>query len=1563
MWGYDSPEDLISSIKDIGRQVYVQPERRDEFTRLLRGQGDVHGFEYEALRKDGGTMWVSENARAVRDAGGTVLYYEGNVEDITERKQAEQEHLAHLRFFEKMDKINRAIQGTPDLEQMMSDVLETTLSIFDCDRSWLLYPCDPDAPSFRVPMEVARPEYPGAKVLNVDIPMSPGEAQTMREALESDAPVTYTAGTERPIATAKQFGVQSQMFVPVYPKLGKPWLFGMHQCSYPRVWTEDERKLFQEIGRRLTDGLTSLLAYRDLRESEEMLRESQRIAGLGSYVIDFASGMWTSSNILDEIVGIDETYKRSIESLAALVHPDDRDQIPNYFSNELAGKLAAFDKVVRIIRDNDKAERWVHGLGKLELDERGQIIRMHGTILDVTERKQAEKQLKDSGKRFRALIENAAEMILVIDQAGMIKFASPSIKLIMGYESEDAVGTSFLGWVHPEDVPLALESLASRSKTPGTAPSSITVRGRHADGTWRSVEVLGTNLLGEDAIQGIVLNARDVTERKRHERELEAEAMIAQALSETLELQPLLNKLLEAARHAIPAAEKGSLALMADDEHLQVRAISGYQESSVLGYLYPITWGYAGRVARERHPVLIPNIQVDAGLREDARSATIGELQDLHSAIAVPLLVQDTVIGVLSMESALPGAFNEEDLRLLGNFATSAALIIERAQLFETTRQRVAELEMLHESGLALNQLLTPKEIGYEIIELLKQKMDWHHITIRLYHPQNETLELLAFSQPGLQGDTEQKEIGERFKMLVPKVGVGLSGWAVQNSQTIRSGDVGNDPYYVETYPGLHSGLYVPMKSGQHIIGVISIESEQPNAFSEADERLVATLTNQAASALENARLFEETRQRVLELETVNRISIALRAILDPDEMLAVVLEETLAALKAAHGSINLMNEGTGKLHKAMARGWPSEFTEAPIESGQGIFGTVFATGNFYLSRDFANDPLTRLEARGRLPSGWGGICVPIRSAQKMLGVMLVSIPTEREFNKDEIRLLNTLADMTGNALYRMRLYDETVHRAEEFSSLYETNAIISGEHDLDTLMQTIVKSATGLLKATAGELYIYDPLTQELEVTVATHSFIPVGTRLRFGEGMAGRVAQSLQPLRVDDYSSWEGRSKQYQNAPFRAVLEVPIVFGGELIGVLATYEFGASEHRFSESDERLLSLFAAEASGVIRSARLREETQHRLENLQALREVDRLITSSFDLQPILSTVITHTIIQLGVDAADVLLFNPVLQTLKYAAGYGFNTNGITQTASRLGEGHAGNAALTRRTVHVSNLPETGSQFRRASLLAGENFMEYYGVPLISKGEVKGVLEVFRRSSIHSKPEWVELLETLAGQAAIAIDNTQLFESIQRSNMELALAYDATIEGWSRAMELRDEETEGHTQRVTEMAVTLARALEMTDENVLHLRRGALLHDIGKIGVPDHILLKPGKLTDQEWEIMRKHPQFAYDMLRPIAYLRSSIDIPHLHHEKWDGTGYPQGLKGEQIPLAARIFAIVDVYDALTSDRPYRKAWAKARTLKHIREQSGKHFDPQIVKKFLKIFGNKKKALPFLTG
>jgi putative nucleotidyltransferase with HDIG domain len=309
-------------------------------------------------------------------------------------------------------------------------------------------------------------------------------------------------------------------------------------------------------------------------------------------------------------------------------------------------------------------------------------------------------------------------------------------------------------------------------------------------------------------------------------------------------------------------------------------------------------------------------------------------------------------------------------------------------------------------------------------------------------------------------------------------------------------------------------------------------------------------------------------------------------------------------------------------------------------------------------------------------------------------------------------------------------------------------------------------------------------------------------------------------------------------------------------------------------------------------------------------------------------------------------------------AAGTGWQFAGDRTAAllrHRLGEGITGHVAATGE-IHITfDLHNDPIAF----ILSGE--ADYasavhggISLPLRAQQQVVGVLHVWLAEPRSASDSEMRLLTAIAEMGGNAIHRATLHEQTLRHADELALAYDRTLEGWAHALELRDELTEGHTRRVTKMTLKLAAALGITEEQLVHVRRGALLHDIGKMGIPDSILLKPGPLTVIEMDIMRRHPQYAYNMLSPIPFLRPALDIPRYHHEKWDGTGYPRGLKGEQIPLAARIFAVADVWDALTFDRPYREAWPAEEVRQFIREQSGRHFDPQVAEAFLRLLNDR---------
>jgi PAS domain S-box-containing protein len=365
----------------------------------------------------------------------------------------------------------------------------------------------------------------------------------------------------------------------------------------------------------------------------------------------------------------------------------------------------------------------------------------------------------------------------------------------------------------------------------------------------------------------------------------------------------------------------------------------------------------------------------------------------------------------------------------------------------------------------------------------------------------------------------------------------------------------------------------------------------------------------------------------------------------------------------------------------------------------------------------------------------------------------------------------------------------------------------------------------------------------------------------------------------------------------------------------------------------------------------RSEQKITHQFEQMAALRSIDLAITSGLDLNSTLSVILDHVRAQLNIDAASILLLDAQTQMLKFAAGVGFTTSALQHTSLRVGDEYAGRSVVERKVFHIPNLKSRETAFLRSPFWVEEKFMAYYAVPLFAKGQAVGVLEIFHRAPLNADVDWLNYMNILAGQAAIAIDSAMLFKNLQSANYELTLAYDKTIEGWSRAINLRDRETQEHSRRVTELTYKLAGQMGIVQPELVQICRGAMLHDIGKVAIPDNILLKPGPLNEEEWITMRRHPLIAVELLSAIEHLAPALDIPRSHHEKWNGMGYPDRLAGENIPLAARLFAVVDVYDALTSDRPYRAAWSQAETVRYISDQSGIHFDPHVVPVFLSMF------------
>lgn len=358
------------------------------------------------------------------------------------------------------------------------------------------------------------------------------------------------------------------------------------------------------------------------------------------------------------------------------------------------------------------------------------------------------------------------------------------------------------------------------------------------------------------------------------------------------------------------------------------------------------------------------------------------------------------------------------------------------------------------------------------------------------------------------------------------------------------------------------------------------------------------------------------------------------------------------------------------------------------------------------------------------------------------------------------------------------------------------------------------------------------------------------------------------------------------------------------------------------------------------------RKQREHELEVIAEMSEAYRINNTR---EEVLSIALLKLVDILKSDGAFISIIDPDISSIELKKASG-EWKELENMPLSLGQGLSGHIIKTGQP-YLNTLASKDPYISFPEMV--KEFSSVAGVPLITSGITVGSLVIGTRHQFTEND--LRLLRAIGDLTASALHRTELFEKIRQQASELKQAYNSTLEGWALALELRDKETQGHSVRIANMVLELARRMSVPEEQMETIRRGALLHDIGKLGVPDIILLKHGKLTGEEWAIMQKHPTYAYEMLSQIKDFKDSIDIPYCHHEWWDGSGYPRGLEGRTIPLPARIFSIIDVWDALTSNRPYRAAWKRSEALAHIINQAGTHFDPDVVNEFIQMIVQEK--------
>jgi len=1037
-------------------------------------------------------------------------------------------------------------------------------------------------------------------------------------------------------------------------------------------------------------------------------------------------------------------------------------------------------------------------------------------------------------------------------------------------------------------------------------------------------------------------NARLFDAEQRGHQEAETLREAAAAVS-TLDQEKAVQSILEQLAKVVPY-HSASVQILGDGYLEIVGGVGWADQSSVVGLRFPVPGNNPNsRVIQERRSYLLQDAP------SEYESFNVEPHNHIHSWLGVPLMVRDQVIGMLAVDHTKPNFYTPQDIRLAETFANQAAIAIENARLFAGEQnQRLREASMLDLMRLAASSL-SLDEVNLTILGHLLKLIRCESGSIQLL--KGRRLQVSAVI--GYEPDTIQRG------NILHLDDFPLNDEIVTQKRPIRIGNVAKDERF-RWLPGvdnLRSFLGVPIIFKENVIGIATLESDKIKRFTKEDEDLALAIANNAANAIGNARLFEREQQRRQEAENLRVAASAITSTLDAREVLETILIALKQVVPYYSATMFLLEEDRVKITAAQGLPNPESALNSTFSAENKLFTAIKENnGQPVILYDAQVDPRFEKWAAADNVHGWMG--VPLLTRGEIVGFITLDSDAVGTFDENSAALAQTFAYQAAIAIDNARLYEETRRRLEELEVVSRISFALRSTLDPDKMLPTLMKEILKIMNTDAAAIWLYNPATNELDQKIANGWQNQISIKhMRLNESIAGHVYETGEVHVIHDFSldpyAHPAISKQ-MGAGWGGIA-VPIRTSAQTIGVMIVALL--LPRKVVPPQIQLLTTLAEIAGNSIHRAQLYEQSEEQVRRLTALRDVDTAIASSFDLRVTLNILLDHTLAQLNVDAAAITTYNTELHTLNHIASLGFYQSSNIQAPVRINNRLLNEAFLERKDLFVENIAgETGHP--RQELSSKEKFVSYYASPLISKGQVKGLLEVFLRKPLIPEADWADFFHTMAGQAAIAIDNSQLFDNLQRSNQELSLAYDTTLEGWGKALELRDKETQGHTLRVTDLTLRLSRRMGIPETDLIHIRRGVLLHDIGKMAVPDNILKKIGPLTEDEWKEMRLHPQYAYELLYPIAYLRPVLNIPYAHHEYWNGTGYPRGLKGEEIPLAARIFAVVDVYDALLYDRPYRKAWQKGKVIEYLISESGTHFDPTIVHEFLQMISEDDKKM-----
>ena len=1171
---------------------------------------------------------------------------------------------------------------------------------------------------------------------------------------------------------------------------------------------------------------------------------------------------------------------------------------------------------------------------RVAIGETDEISRVGSSINEMlSELERSEKALRESEARFRHLYDSNMLGIAFWKSSGVIEDANDAYLDMIGYDRQELLSGK-VRWqdiTPPEYAHLDKKGL-EQLRTTGICPPFEKEYTRK-DGTRIPVLIGAAFLNGEDNTG--VSYLINLSERERAETalaeantKLRALQQITEAIHGTLALEDVFQRITDGLVHSMGYTSTFIAHLNDQKDRIELKAFSTHQHlvpqiDKILGFPLrnfsfppdPKTNATIKSVMNGKQVVAKTLTEVAHPLISKGTCLALQKLGRTKNYIVTPLKFDEEIVGALFITTTQKEV-SEEELTVIMTFANAATRAIRNADLHtqtkgaeEALRRRAKQLQIISGVGRRASAILNLDELLSYVVKTIQQSFSYSYVDIFLTDQ--------GYANLRASSDSRVEERREDLRFEVGKEG--MIGWVAQSGESLLANDVSQEPHYLpdELLPETESELTVPLKVEGRVVGVLDVQSNELNAFSEEDIFVLETLGHQVAIAIENARLFQESQRHSEEMSALRKVSLATLSALERDRVFEVMLDQLSKVIDYDTAAIKVFTLN-GKDKMIAGRGPIIEeriMWEGFDVNENEIIQEMRKTKQSVMVGDTHTDE--RFEPVGNWEAFQSWVGAPLFVKDEFAGYLAVEKTTPHFYDTRAVQLLENFAHAAAIALENADLYDATKRRAEEMSTLHKIALLTTSTLDLNEVLQLIYEQINQLLKPDTFYIALYDEQTEEIRFEIYEEKGKSLGkftTKLE-DNGLTGWIIQSKQPLLIRNLAKEqppvEPSVAGEDPTPEMSYLGVLIAARSKIIGVISVQSF--QPYAFSERDQDFLTAVADQAAISIENARLFEQTEAALQALRTSEERFALAVQGandgiwdWDIQQ------------------DSLYWSPRMKELLGYADDELDVNFDTFEAALHPDDREHTKAIIEARLKDGKLYAADHRLRTKS---GE--YRWFHV----RGQV---------------------VSDEAGNPVRMIGSTADITGRKQAEERLHRTLQGIIEALGQTAETRDLYTAGHQKRVTQLACAIAKEMGLSEEHIEGIRIAGLVHDIGKMSIPAEILSKPSRLSEMEYGLIKAHPQIACDILKNIDFPWPVAQIVLQHHERMDGSGYPQGLKGEQILLESRILAVADVVEAMASHRPYRPALGINKALEEIAQNKGSLYDPVVAATCLQLFEKK---------